>query len=131
MTDAAADADDDRLPPEVLAPFLARLERDARRLAALRDGLAAAGAPPLALDPRWAELDRLAHGLVGAGGTFGFSEVSAAAEDVERLTGLAAGLVAEADAECRRLALLAAARLHRALLAAERDPASQSAPAAG
>jgi hypothetical protein len=127
---AAAD-DDERLPPEVLAPFRVRLERDARRLAAIRDGLAAAGAPPLVDDPRWAELDRLAHGLVGAGGTFGFPEVSAAAEDVERLTGLRTELVAEADAECRRLALLAALRLHRTLLAAERDLASQTPSADG
>ena len=127
MTAAAAD-DDDRLPPEVLAPFLARLERDARRLAALRDGLAAAGAPPLAADPRWAELDRLAHGLAGAGGTFGFPEISAAAEDVERLTGLGAGLVAEAEAECRRLVLLAVLRLHRALRAAERALSDAAAP---
>ena len=121
-------ADDDHLPPEMLAPFRARVAREARRLAAIRDGLAAAGAPPLLEDPRWPELDRLTHGLAGAGGTFGFPEVSAAAEDVERLTGLGAELVAAADAECRRLALLAALRLHRALVEAERALARAAAP---
>ena len=121
-------AGDDGLPPEVLAPFRARVAREARRLAALRDGLAAAGAPPLLEDPRWPELDRLAHGLAGAGGTFGFPEVSAAAEDIERLTGLGAELVAAADAECRRLVLLAVLRLYRALLAAERALSDAAAP---
>ena len=104
----------DDLPPEVRAAFLARLEQDARRLAALCDGLAAAGLPPPG-DPRWAELDRLAHGLAGAGGSFGFPELSAAAEDVERLTGLSPGLWSTVTPQCGHLTLAAAERLQRAL----------------
>jgi hypothetical protein len=102
------------LPPEVVAPFRARLLRDADRLVTLRVALVAAGAPaPVEASPL-AELDRLAHALVGAGATFGFAEVTAAAEDLERLTGLRPALIAAADAEYRRLLLLALDRLHRA-----------------
>jgi chemotaxis protein histidine kinase CheA len=107
------------LPPEVVAPFRARLLRDADRLATLRATLTRAGAPALAEEPRLAELDRLAHALVGAGATFGFEEITAAAADLERLTGLRSALIATADAEYRRLLLLAIDRLHGTIITAD------------
>jgi HPt (histidine-containing phosphotransfer) domain-containing protein len=103
------------LPLELVSAFRARLRRDAARLATLRDALADEGAQALADDPHRMELEQLAHGLVGAGATFGFAEVTAAAEDVERLTGLRPALMAPADAECRRLLLLAVENLHLAV----------------
>ena len=109
----------DDLPADVLAAFQARLARDADRLVALRAALASADAPALVSDPHRGELEELAHRLVGAGATFGFTEVTAAAEDVERLAGLRPALVARADAECRRLLLLALDRLHLAVTADE------------
>jgi chemotaxis protein histidine kinase CheA len=67
--------------------FLRRAKHD---LARLRAAGARVGADPAALG----EIERLAHGLVGAGGTFGFMEVSERAERVEILAeaGDAAGL---------------------------------------
>ena len=103
------------LPVEVLVAFRARMRQDGERLASLGAALAEESAQPLAEDPRRDELDRIAHGLVGAGATFGFAEVTAAAEDVERLSGLHPALLAAADAECRRLLLIAVERLCFAL----------------
>lgn len=102
------------LPDEILSAFRDRLRRDADRLGCLRDALAAEEAPVLSEDPRRDEIEQLAHGLVGTGATFGFAEVGAAAEDVERLAGLSR-LSAAADPECRRLLLLAVERLQHAL----------------
>lgn len=104
-----------RLPPGIVGAFRARMARDAERLDALRTALAGPAAPALADDPRRVEVEEVAHGLVGAGATFGFVEVTAAAEDVERLTGLRPALVRDLDAGYRRLLLLALDRLHQVL----------------
>jgi len=83
------------------ARFLARAEADLARLRAASGRL---GADPAAI----VEIEHVAHGLAGAGGTFGFMEVSEQAEQVE--------ILAEArDAE--RLPPMLAA-LDRALVAA-------------
>lgn len=103
------------LPGEILSAFRDRLTRDADRLGCLRNALAAEEAPVLSEDPRRDEIEQLAHGLVGTGATFGFAEVGAAAEDVERLAGLSPVLIAPADGEYRRLLLLAVERLQHAL----------------
>ena len=56
---------------ELRARFVARLEDERGRLVAA-----------LRLDDR-EEVRRIAHGLSGSGGVFGFPEISAAAEEVE------------------------------------------------
>ena len=83
------------------ARFLARVETD---LASLRAASRRLGADPAAI----AEIERVAHGLAGAGGTFGFMEVSEQAEQVE--------ILAEARDAARLPPMLAA--LDRALVAA-------------
>ena len=58
--------------------FLARVEGDLARLRA--------AAPRLGADPRaMGEIETVAHGLAGAGGTFGFMPISEQAEQVEQL----------------------------------------------
>ncbi len=78
MTDDAADlAELERL-------FLDRVARDRARLAALWHAAGAAqGAPARA--PLMREMADIAHGLSGAGGTFGFPAISDAAGELERL----------------------------------------------
>jgi HPt (histidine-containing phosphotransfer) domain-containing protein len=83
------------------ARFLARAQSDLARLRAASSRL---GADPAAI----AEIERVAHGLAGAGGTFGFMEVSEQAEQVE--------ILAEAGDAARLPPMLAA--LDRALVAA-------------
>lgn len=83
------------------ARFLLRAETDLARLRAAASRL---GADPAAI----AEIEQVAHGLAGAGGTFGFMEVSEQAEQVE--------IMAEARDAARLPTLLAA--LDRALMAA-------------
>ena len=84
------------------------------RLAELEDALAEVRSSGWAPEPL-AKLHRLAHSLAGAGGTFGWPEVSEAARELEKflksqLGGLtvpveeAEGRVAEALAEVRQLA---------------------------
>jgi chemotaxis protein histidine kinase CheA len=84
--------------------FLARAEQDLAKLRAAESRLAA--------DPdAVSEIERLAHGLAGAGGTFGFMQVSEHAERVE--------VLAEArDAQALPLSLAA---LDAALVAALRS----------
>jgi HPt (histidine-containing phosphotransfer) domain-containing protein len=62
------------------ARFIERAAADRDRLAQARARLSLPEGDPVAAA---AEIERLAHGLAGAGGTFGFPEVSVAAEEVE------------------------------------------------
>jgi len=58
--------------------FLARVTADLARLRA--------AAPRLGADPQaLSEIEAVAHGLAGAGGTFGFMPISEQAEQVEEL----------------------------------------------
>jgi len=82
------------------ARFLARAQSDLARLRAASGRMA----DPAAI----AEIERVAHGLAGAGGTFGFMEVSEQAEQVE--------ILAEARDAAGLPSMLAA--LDRALVAA-------------
>jgi chemotaxis protein histidine kinase CheA len=69
--------------PDPETEFRRRCARDRARLAGLRDALTA---PPAdRLDALLAAVQAVAHGLYGAGGTFGFDEVSAAAATLEDL----------------------------------------------
>jgi HPt (histidine-containing phosphotransfer) domain-containing protein len=69
--------------PDPEEAFRQRCRRDAARLARLRDQIEAT--PADRLDAVLADLEGVAHGLYGAGGTFGFDDVSAAAAELEAL----------------------------------------------
>ncbi len=92
--------------------FVARANEQAARLAELRGGLA--GTAMLAPEAR-DEIRRLCHSLHGAGGTFGFQDISEAAAAAEDLgdelaaEGADAALNVELDAALGQLLALIAA----------------------
>jgi chemotaxis protein histidine kinase CheA len=67
--------------PDPEEAFRRRCRRDRARLDALHHRIAVADAEPP--DAALAELQEVAHGLYGAGGTFGFDGISAAAGGLE------------------------------------------------
>jgi HPt (histidine-containing phosphotransfer) domain-containing protein len=71
-------------PVDPIAEFLTRAARDRARIAELARLLRDAGPWPRVAAAH-GELEKLAHGLAGSGGTFGFPSVSDTAERVERL----------------------------------------------
>lgn len=79
MTDSAPGTDD-RLAA-LRARFVARAIEQRAGIAALRDQLAAKTAPAEA----FVELRHLCHSLHGAAGTFGFGEISQAADRAETI----------------------------------------------
>jgi len=68
---------------EVQRRFRERVTRDHDRLTALWRALAESREDS-AVDPRWREIENIAHGLYGAGGTFGYPAISRAAAVLER-----------------------------------------------
>ena len=68
---------------EVQRRFRERVARDHDRLTALWRALAESR-DDSAVDPRWREIEDIAHGLYGAGGTFGYPAISRAAAVLER-----------------------------------------------
>ena len=68
---------------EVQRRFRERVARDHDRLTALWRALAESRNDSAA-DPRWREIEDIAHGLYGAGGTFGYPAISRAAAALER-----------------------------------------------
>lgn len=79
MSEAGPDPESD----EVQRRFRERAARDRERLAALWRTLAESREDSAA-DPRWREIEDIAHGLYGAGGTFGYPAISRAAATLER-----------------------------------------------
>ncbi len=92
----------DQTIAKLQADYAEQLPRSVAQMEALWRALAAGDAPAAGLD----QLLRLAHGIAGAGGTFGFAEASRCARELEfALEGLRAG-TADAAARQRAATLL-------------------------